>query len=95
MRTKSAARASLLFGLVAMAVTAFITTSAFADASGDDAGGIVRAFEPDDLAAIAHLDRAATGEDRRHLLATFAGPDTTKVVAREGDPPTGFTVSAV
>ena len=30
---------------------------------------------------MAALDRAATGEDRRHLLAAFAGPDTTKVVA--------------
>ena len=65
------------------------------DASDDGGGGVVRAFRPDDLDAMAHLDRAATGEDRRHLLETFAGPGTTKVVVREGDRPTGFVIRAL
>ena len=38
-----------------------------------------RPFEPGDLAAMAALDRAATGEDRRHLLAAFATPGGTLV----------------
>ena len=41
--------------------------------------------EPDDLDAMATLDRAATGEDRRHLLAAFATPDTARVVTAGGD----------
>src|SRR6478752_1818731 len=47
-------------------------TGTGADASGVAAGGAadprVRPFRPDDLEAMARLDRAATGEDRRHLL---------------------------
>jgi len=55
---------------------------------------IVRAFRSDDLDAIAALDRAATGEDRRHLIAAFASPDTTRVVTRERDRPGGFVIRA-
>jgi len=65
-----------------------------ADASNDKGGAVVRVFRSDDLDAMAHLDRAATGEDRRHLLDTFAGPDTTMVVVGEGDRPTGFVIRA-
>ena len=65
-----------------------------ATASQDGDGGVVRAFEAGDLEAMAALDRAATGEDRRHLLATFAGPETTKVVAAAPDRPTGFVIRA-
>jgi GNAT superfamily N-acetyltransferase len=54
----------------------------------------VRAFRPDDLDAMAEIDRAATGEDRRHLLAAFATPDTTRVVTTESDMPGGFVVRA-
>jgi len=54
----------------------------------------IRAFRPDDLDAMAPLDRAATGEDRRHLIAVFAAPDTTKVVTSRGDQPTGFVIRA-
>ena len=61
-------------------------------ADGD--GSVVRAFRPDDLGAMADLDRAATGEDRRHLLAEFAGPDTTKVVTPGQERPTGFVIRA-
>jgi GNAT superfamily N-acetyltransferase len=60
----------------------------------DRDGSVVRAFRPDDLDAMADLDRAATGEDRRHLLAAFAGPDTTKVVTPGSDHPTGFVIRA-
>ena len=60
----------------------------------DDDGRLVRAFRPDDLDAMAELDRAATGEDRRHLLATFAHPNTAKVVTQTPDRPTGFVIRA-
>ena len=45
----------------------------------------VRAFRPDDLEAMIALDRAATGEDRRHLLTAFAAPDTTRVASGPDD----------
>jgi GNAT superfamily N-acetyltransferase len=52
-----------------------------APGTGADASGVavaappdprVRPFRPDDLDAMARLDLAATGEDRRHLLRAFA-----------------------
>jgi GNAT superfamily N-acetyltransferase len=69
-----------------------------ADASGATVGGPpdprVRPFRPDDLEAIARLDLAATGEDRRHLLRAFA----TEASATVHDDPThgigGFVVRA-
>ena len=64
------------------------------DSSADEAGPVVRSFKADDLDAMADLDRAATGEDRRHLLDAFAGPDTAKVVAPEGGSPRGFVIRA-
>jgi len=60
----------------------------------DSDRSVVRAFRPDDLDAMAELDRAATGEDRRHLLDAFAGPGTTKVVTSGADRPTGFVIRA-
>ena len=42
---------------------------------------------------MAALDRAATGEDRRHLLAAFATPETTRVADSE-DGPAGFVIRA-
>jgi GNAT superfamily N-acetyltransferase len=68
--------------------------SGLATAPEDGGGAVVRAFQVDDLEAMAALDREATGEDRRHLLAAFAGPDTTKVVAPGPDRPTGFVIRA-
>jgi GNAT superfamily N-acetyltransferase len=65
-----------------------------AGASDDDGERVVRAFRVDDLDAMADLDRAATGEDRRHLLAAFASPDTTRVVTRAQDRPAGFVIRA-
>jgi ribosomal protein S18 acetylase RimI-like enzyme len=54
----------------------------------------VRAFRPDDLQAMAALDAAATGEDRRHLLQRLAGRDTARVVADHDDRPDGFVIRA-
>jgi ribosomal protein S18 acetylase RimI-like enzyme len=68
--------------------------SGLATPTGDDDGRSVRAFRPDDLDAMAELDRTATGEDRRHLLATFADPTTAKVVTHGPDRPTGFVIRA-
>jgi GNAT superfamily N-acetyltransferase len=54
----------------------------------------VRAASTDDLPMLAALDRAATGEDRAHLLEAFVTPSTTRVVAAPGvhDEPRGFMV---
>ena len=60
----------------------------------EDTGGLVRAFRPDDLETMAALDREATGEDRRHLLAAFATPDTTRVVTTAQDEALGSVVRA-
>jgi GNAT superfamily N-acetyltransferase len=59
-----------------------------------DARRTVRTWRPDDLDAMAALDAAATGEDRRHLLAAFASPDGTRVVVGTDDRPRGFVVRA-
>lgn len=60
---------------------------------GPGDGGI-RAFRAADLESMASLDRAATGEDRRHLLAAFAGSETTMVLASGSDAPSGYVVRA-
>jgi GNAT superfamily N-acetyltransferase len=54
----------------------------------------VRPFRFDDLESMASLDRAATGEDRRHLLAAFAAPDTTMVLASGSDTLSGYVIRA-
>src|SRR5262245_21874441 len=54
----------------------------------------VRAFHPDDLDAVLALDAAATGEDRAHLLRSFATPDTARVVERPDGAIGGFVVRA-
>jgi GNAT superfamily N-acetyltransferase len=64
------------------------------DSGGDRAGPSVRAFRSADLDAMAALDRVATGEDRRHLLAAFAAPDTTRVATDPEDRPIGFVIRA-
>lgn len=65
-----------------------------APGSADAGGPLVRAYRADDLDAMAALDLAATGEDRGHLLAAFAAPDTTMVVTRADDRPKGFVIRA-
>jgi len=53
----------------------------------------VRAFRADDLETMVALDRAATAEDRAHLLAAFAAPETTRVVtAPDDDSVRGFLI---
>jgi ribosomal protein S18 acetylase RimI-like enzyme len=53
----------------------------------------LRAFDTADLASMASLDRAATGEDRGHLLSAFASPASARVLdGRDGI--AGFVVRA-
>jgi ribosomal protein S18 acetylase RimI-like enzyme len=63
-----------------------------AGAAGAPTGA--RRFRPEDLPAMAALDRAATGEDRRHLLWAFASPETTLCVERTDGRLGGFVVRA-
>ena len=58
----------------------------------DPGEAVVRAFQPDDLDTMAALDREVTGEDRRHLLAAFATPDTSRVVTTGQDEVLGFVI---
>ena len=44
----------------------------------------LRSFRAADLVAMADLDRAATGEDRAHLLAAFASEASARVLERGG-----------
>lgn len=66
-----------------------------------DAPGIVgvadpriRAFCEDDLDAVAALDRRATGEDRRRVLATFATTESARCLERSDGSLGGFVVRA-
>jgi GNAT superfamily N-acetyltransferase len=54
----------------------------------------IRAYRSSDLAAMAALDAVATGEDRTHLLADFASPDTTRCLERPDGSLGGFVVRA-
>jgi len=54
----------------------------------------VRSFQPSDLPAMAALDAAATGEDRRHLLSAFASPASSRVLEDQDGGVTGFVVRA-
>jgi GNAT superfamily N-acetyltransferase len=76
-----------------MEAPGLVDLAAAAPGSGRDTGR-VRAYRPDDLDAMAALDRAATGEDRRHLLTAFAAPDTTMVLTTASDAPSGYVVRA-
>jgi GNAT superfamily N-acetyltransferase len=50
---------------------------------------LIRAFGPPDLEAMVALDRAATGEDRAHLLGALASPASTRCSVRDATV-TGF-----
>jgi GNAT superfamily N-acetyltransferase len=52
----------------------------------------IRPFGPPDLAPMARLDAAATGEDRAHLLGAFASPTTTKVALSPTGEVAGFLI---
>jgi len=54
----------------------------------------VRAFRRADLAAMAKLDAAATGEDRASILRRFASAQTTRVVVNATGEVSGFVVRA-
>ena len=56
--------------------------------------GVVRPFAPEDFVAIAHLDRAATGEDRSGILRSFVDPATCLVAARTDGSIGGFVSRA-
>lgn len=60
----------------------------------DAAVPVVRPFVPEDLPAMAELDRAATGEDRRHLLEAFANESSTKCLVHPDGTLRGFVVRA-
>jgi len=66
------------------------------EAAGTDvpAEPTVRAFEADDLDAMAALDHLATGEDRRHLLERFASPTTARVLTLNDGTPEAFVIRA-
>ena len=54
----------------------------------------IRPYEADDLPAMAELSAAATGEDRLHLLAAFASPETATCLVAEDGTLGGFVVRA-
>lgn len=54
----------------------------------------IRPFRPSDLAAMADLDRAATGEVRRHLLEAFATEESARCLVRPDGALGGFVVRA-
>ncbi|MDO8485192.1 MAG: GNAT family N-acetyltransferase [Candidatus Limnocylindrales bacterium] len=56
--------------------------------------GRIRPFRPPDLSAMAALDAAATGEDRAHLLAAFAAPETTRCLEHDDGTLGGFVLRA-
>lgn len=54
----------------------------------------IRPYRPSDIVAMAALDAVATGEDRAHLLAAFAAPETTRCLERNDGALGGFVVRA-
>jgi hypothetical protein len=54
----------------------------------------IQPYEPADLPAMAELSAAATGEDRTHLLAAFASPETAICLMRGDGSLGGFVVRA-
>jgi ribosomal protein S18 acetylase RimI-like enzyme len=54
----------------------------------------IRPFRADDLDAMAAIDAATTGEDRRHLLEAFATPDSTRLLEATTGHLAGFVVRA-
>jgi predicted N-acetyltransferase YhbS len=54
----------------------------------------IRPFQPGDLAGMADLSAAATGEDRTHLLKAFASPETAVCLVRDDGSVGGFVVRA-
>lgn len=65
-----------------------------AAAAGSRPSPTGRPFEPADFAAMAALDRVATGEERAHLLTAFASSDSTRVVTSAPDQVEAFVIRA-
>jgi len=63
------------------------------DPATTDPDPAVRVFAATDLDAILELDRAATGEDRGHVIRRFASPASTRVLALDGAA-RGFVIRA-
>lgn len=61
---------------------------------GETADPRIRPYEAADLDAMMTLDRVVTGEDRAHLLRSFAAPDTTRVLDRGDGSIGGFVIRA-
>ena len=72
--------------------TLYATLEAFGKPTDAGADGAVRAFESADLDAMATLDREATGEDRRHLLARVATAESARVLVGTSGTLDAFTV---
>ncbi len=64
-----------------------------ADGTSSD-GTTLATWRPEDLASMASLDAAATGEDRAHLLGAFATAESGRVVRDESDVVRAFVVRA-
>ena len=64
------------------------------DEAAPFAGAGVRAYDPEDFASIARVDRAATGEDRSAILQSFADPATSRVATRADGSIGGFVIRA-
>jgi hypothetical protein len=56
--------------------------------------GSLRPFVPEDLGSMIALDRLATGEDRDHLLRTFATPTSARILDGDDGNLRGFVVRA-
>ena len=54
----------------------------------------IRPFQPSDLTAMLVLDGVVTGEDRAHMLAALAAPDTTRCLVRHDGTLGGFVIRA-
>jgi predicted N-acetyltransferase YhbS len=54
----------------------------------------IRPYRPSDLEPMGRLASAATGEDRTHLLAAFAAPETAQCLIRDDGSLGGFVVRA-
>lgn len=79
-----------LYERLGFAVQAHYRILEAAGVEWDVADPRIRPFRPEDLPAMASLDAAATGEDRAHLLAAFAAPNTTRCLVHDDGRLGGF-----
>jgi predicted N-acetyltransferase YhbS len=60
----------------------------------EDVDPRIRPYQPSDLEGMGGLAAAATGEDRTHLIAAFASPETAQCLVRDDGSLGGFIVRA-